>query len=199
MEDVSKNEGRTVLFVSHNMGAISQLCNKGIVLEKGAISINNTIENAIKKYLNLIDSITLHYENSYQGKDIFISKINLYNSSNSPTGQFKHNEEILIDVEIKNFTNAKCNLLIIFQDYLKRKIFSCEVLASKKNYRLKIERNMFVRGSYSLNSILYTPGIAQFDNVEECCNFAIVDSGSEFSHLDTFDYGVVFGKFAWVD
>ncbi|TWP31201.1 ABC transporter ATP-binding protein [Apibacter muscae] len=37
MGDVSKGEGRTVLFVSHNMAAVKQLCNKGIVLEKGSV------------------------------------------------------------------------------------------------------------------------------------------------------------------
>src|SRR6201992_3805558 len=43
MGDVSKGEGRTVLFVSHNMGSINVLCNKGILLENGSLtSVNKT-------------------------------------------------------------------------------------------------------------------------------------------------------------
>lgn len=38
MQDVSKGEGRTVLFVSHNMGSMQQLCTKGILLDNGCIS-----------------------------------------------------------------------------------------------------------------------------------------------------------------
>lgn len=52
MQDVSKGEGRTVLFVSHNMAAVRSLCDKGIVLENGSIVYqSNTSEEAITHYL----------------------------------------------------------------------------------------------------------------------------------------------------
>lgn len=51
MQDVSRNEGRTVLFVSHNMAAVKNLCNNGIVLQNGSISYSSTIENSISFYL----------------------------------------------------------------------------------------------------------------------------------------------------
>jgi lipopolysaccharide transport system ATP-binding protein len=49
MGEVAK-EGRTVLFVSHNMGSIRQLCEKGIFLEKGAIAFMGDIEDTITAY-----------------------------------------------------------------------------------------------------------------------------------------------------
>lgn len=52
MQDVSRGEGRTVLFVSHNMASIRGLCHTGIVLEKGMIKYNGAIENAVDFYLN---------------------------------------------------------------------------------------------------------------------------------------------------
>lgn len=50
MQDVSKNQGRTVLFVSHNMGAVKSLCNKGIVLKNGTIDFTGTIEESVEYY-----------------------------------------------------------------------------------------------------------------------------------------------------
>jgi lipopolysaccharide transport system ATP-binding protein len=50
MQDVSTKEGRTVLFVSHSMGAISHLCGKGIVLNNGQIFLYGTAEQAIDAY-----------------------------------------------------------------------------------------------------------------------------------------------------
>jgi lipopolysaccharide transport system ATP-binding protein len=50
MGSVSKGEGRTVLFVSHNMASIQNLCTRGIVLEKGEISFVGSTQNAINKY-----------------------------------------------------------------------------------------------------------------------------------------------------
>ena len=51
MQDVSKGEGRTVLFVSHNMAAVRSLCNKGILLENGTIKFRGNIEETIDKYI----------------------------------------------------------------------------------------------------------------------------------------------------
>lgn len=51
MEDVSNKEGRTVLFVSHNMGAVKQLCNRGILLREGQVVVNDAIDRAIHDYL----------------------------------------------------------------------------------------------------------------------------------------------------
>jgi lipopolysaccharide transport system ATP-binding protein len=52
MQDVSKNEGRTVLFVSHNMQAIQDLCNKGILLNKGELVAEGPINRIIETYVN---------------------------------------------------------------------------------------------------------------------------------------------------
>jgi lipopolysaccharide transport system ATP-binding protein len=52
MNDVAKGEGRTVLFVSHNMAAVKSLCNKGILLENGGIKENNLIKETLEVYNN---------------------------------------------------------------------------------------------------------------------------------------------------
>jgi len=51
IRDVSSNEGRTVLFVSHNMAAVKRLCNKSIVLKDGEISFSGQVEEGIEFYL----------------------------------------------------------------------------------------------------------------------------------------------------
>ena len=52
MNDVSKGEGRTVLFVSHNMAAVKSLCNSGIVLKNGCMFYQGDSDNAVAKYLS---------------------------------------------------------------------------------------------------------------------------------------------------
>jgi lipopolysaccharide transport system ATP-binding protein len=52
MEEVSSSEGRTILFVSHNMSAIQKLCNKGILLNKGSMQASGDIETITTIYLN---------------------------------------------------------------------------------------------------------------------------------------------------
>jgi lipopolysaccharide transport system ATP-binding protein len=56
MQDVSKGDGRTVIFVSHNMNAIESLCNKAILLNKGEIEANSDdVRGVIKQYYSNSD------------------------------------------------------------------------------------------------------------------------------------------------
>ena len=52
MSDVSKGEGRTVLYVSHNMNTIRQLCNRCIVLDHGKLIFDGDVEEAINIYMS---------------------------------------------------------------------------------------------------------------------------------------------------
>lgn len=51
MQDVSKGEGRTVLFVSHNMASVRQLCHTGILLDKGSVAMMGAMGDVIDKYV----------------------------------------------------------------------------------------------------------------------------------------------------
>jgi lipopolysaccharide transport system ATP-binding protein len=52
MKNISHQEGRTVLFVSHNLNSVAQLCNRGMVLENGGLLFNGTVSDAINTYID---------------------------------------------------------------------------------------------------------------------------------------------------
>jgi lipopolysaccharide transport system ATP-binding protein len=58
MNEITKEEGRTILFVSHNMGSVKQLCNKTILLSNGKIIDFGETENITEKYLSLSKETT---------------------------------------------------------------------------------------------------------------------------------------------
>ncbi|HAP22262.1 MAG TPA: ABC transporter ATP-binding protein [Lachnospiraceae bacterium] len=53
MNEVSKNQGKTILYVSHNMSTIRRLCNRCIVLEKGNLTFDGNVEDAIQQYMKI--------------------------------------------------------------------------------------------------------------------------------------------------
>lgn len=78
MEDVSRNSNRTVLFVSHNMAAIQNLCDKVIYLEKGKVKAIGKTDDVIKEYLkasqeNMQLDLSLRADRSGNGKIRFQS------------------------------------------------------------------------------------------------------------------------------
>jgi len=63
MSDVSKNQGKTVLFVSHNIYAVSEICNIGIMLENGILAYKG----------NIADTLTKYIANKHGGTEVYVT------------------------------------------------------------------------------------------------------------------------------
>jgi lipopolysaccharide transport system ATP-binding protein len=84
MGDVSQ-EGRTVLFVSHNMSAIQRLCNSAILLDQGKLNATGTPQVVTEKYLQETTSTKMRWDKpSEDDKDVFIKSVSLANHSLEP-------------------------------------------------------------------------------------------------------------------
>jgi len=102
MGDISKKEGRTVLFVSHNMGAVRQLCGNCISLNEGKIiEIGNT-EKVVANYLSKINKYSDTSERVFkidEKKDFQVVSVRLRNNKNEIVSEFECDEEIKIEFE----------------------------------------------------------------------------------------------------
>jgi lipopolysaccharide transport system ATP-binding protein len=199
MDEVSKKDGRTILFVSHNVAAISQLCTTGILLLNGKIKKRGNISEVIDSYMEHKNDLVA-FEDRKLNKNVYLKSICLENCENDEVFEFKHDESIQVDLVFAGLEVNKnqYKALITILDSMKRKVFSAETNITSDHLKLQINKNFLTRGRYSITSIVYIPGIAQYDVVEDICEFSVIDSGSEFAHLETFDYGVVFGNHQWI-
>src|SRR5574344_1779308 len=93
MQDVSRGEGRSVLFVSHNMDSILNLCKNGILLENGEVKYVSKINNVVAEYLNSSNK-NYEYTCSNSKKAIYISKVSFEGSNENKKGIFKFDEHI---------------------------------------------------------------------------------------------------------
>ena len=102
MEDISKNEGRTILFVSHNMQAIKAICQKGIYLKNGLIEYINTSNNVIDFYLgdNRINKETGGYSNLKGNEAVYVKYAICENINGEEKYMFSADEDILIKFAI---------------------------------------------------------------------------------------------------
>lgn len=81
MRDAAQKEGRTVLYVSHNMNTIRQLCDRCIVLDKGKVVFEGDCESGIAIYMNstfnpsLFRSFTKEYHTHLGDKSIYINSL----------------------------------------------------------------------------------------------------------------------------
>ncbi len=203
MEDVSKNEGRTVLFVSHNMGVVSKLCNKGILLNKGKIEIDGEIDHIIQNYVNFNNLTTEGYyydQTKANGKSNFIKTVVLKNSENHTKSDFTFNEKVRIDF-VLNIDEEIPNLQIGIgiQDKLQNRVSTILKSITYFNKNDKNEIHGFVDlpasviapNYYSLVVAIWAKDLVINDIQENICPFRIHDNGSDFALYEGYDYGSV--------
>ncbi|ANV84727.1 polysaccharide/polyol phosphate ABC transporter ATP-binding protein [Picosynechococcus sp. PCC 7003] len=116
MENVGK-EGRTVLFVSHNMGAIKSLCDRSIVLRNGKIIYSGNISEGINQYNSVRDSTISNYykrkESHIKATKPYFKEIKVFQNENNDE-HFKMHLPIYIycEFEPREFTDFVVTVVV---------------------------------------------------------------------------------------
>jgi len=210
MEDVSKNEGRTVLFVSHNMGIVNQLCNKGILLNKGGILVNDSIRKCVNEYMELTNG--LNSSNLYSASEhMTIKKTNFvkefFTSKNGQINQDFGFEES-VELNFKFVINEKVSGLL-FGIGLSDKNFNrvATIVESINSFR-KSEDGIYLGkailpsciiapNSYSFVVGLWIKNGQAYDIVENICPIKIHDTNSSMIDFEGADYGSIVLNYSW--
>lgn len=202
MDEVSRSEGRTVLFVSHNMGAVQNLCASSILLSDGKLIKKETTENVIKEYLNKQVTGSIYRGLVSPKKKIYFKEISLRNGDGGLRDEFFHDEDIFVHFDLGyniNKSGHDYNIFCIVLDHLKSRVFSCESrIVTGERVILRINRNFLTRGYYSLYTFINKPQTEQLDVAEDVCAFSVIDNGSPFNIHGSYDYGRVFADAEWI-
>ena len=157
MGDVSKGEGRTVLFVSHNLGAVASLCQKGILLNQGRLEYYGEIQSVLSKYalMNINKSISIENIefNGPLSSDILVKQI-LINNKNPFDFSVHISPQEEIKFNIKLFSKCINPIRIIFSIFKEGvRIFSLH----------DVEKHEYINGEFNsffkLPSSIIRPGL----------------------------------------
>jgi lipopolysaccharide transport system ATP-binding protein len=116
MSDVSQKEGRTVLFVSHNMASISSLCNRSILIDQGMISLDGKTSDVVLSYYTQGGSNFAHFEASNGEKEIGNSNAVLIsasakNSKSKIAHEIMINESFSVEMQFRIINNNRLKYL----------------------------------------------------------------------------------------
>jgi len=130
LSDVSSKQGRTVLFVSHQMNFISQLCSSCVIMDNGRVAFEGLTDEAIPRYLELGtgDAAELEYRND-TSKPISITRFSLVLPDGSRTSQYKIGQNIIakIEYEVNEPIRAAYVAFHVFGPQEQYLIDSCDV------------------------------------------------------------------------
>lgn len=190
MNELSSGQGRTVLFVSHNMAQIKALCNKGIVLEKGSVvRQDNNIDKSIEYYMginNSNDKITKYEWTDFSNKgNAYFSPLELKilnNENNVFTTpiDYKENFKFLIRFKVEEKTNFDFSLKISKGIEPVMQFFKNESYGVGIHEEIfDVPKRMFYPGKYYLNlaasNLTEKKWIIDSSRMDICFPFTIVE------------------------
>ncbi|MES2239796.1 MAG: ABC transporter ATP-binding protein [Bacteroidota bacterium] len=178
MQDISKGQGRTVLFVSHNMAAVKSLCTRGIVLEHGKVVFNGDIDETVDYYLNN----DLNFENSKFFQNLNYEKVNGIKSVKILGDQqfLKHNESIKIEINLNNDIKS-VNVGIALLNSDKAKVFTTvhHVNFEVDKLSCEIPAGLLLRGTFSLDVAVFKDSVV-FEYLNDICLFQVEDLVNDY-------------------
>lgn len=198
MQDISHGRGRTVLFVSHNMDSMLNLCKNGILLENGRIKYKGDIKSTVAEYLgggNTDCRFVQHNPTS----PFFISSVSFCGSQENIVGLFAFNEDIKFNVELqkrKDFIiDKKAVMSVIIMTINRTRICNYEMpIGDMKEEKLTIQFNYrngtLLPNRYLIRVVLHIPNI-QFYDRQDTCMFKVSDTGTEFLKYNGADNGLI--------
>lgn len=210
MEDVSKNEGRTVLFVSHNMGTILQLCNKALLMSNGSLVMEDSPDNVINLYFNSNMGNSFHHKNDSSignDKDIYFEHVKTVDENGLTTTFFAHSQNIKINFSVVvNKLNPIYNIGIVLLTRDKKRVFtvnkSLKELGLEKEgifvFNFSIPGGLIAPSDYSFICALNTKtGLVTYDWLEDICAIKIYDDGTDLAFAEGLDYGCIIISGEW--
>lgn len=185
MDDASKQEGKTVLFVSHNMNLIRQLCSRCIVLDKGRVIFDGNVDEAISYYIEKADAEYKKYidltrlKHSDGTKTVELQSVEVLNKD---IRAIDKNEPLLLKIGmLSHLEKDDIRLRCIFHgvdDSNAGMSISEQPMKLKEGENFiiaKLDLNVLAPGGYYIDILLYTVGDGggqeRIDIVDRACYF----------------------------
>jgi lipopolysaccharide transport system ATP-binding protein len=211
MNDVSRHEGRTVLFVSHHMPAIENLCDRAIWLEAGQVTLQGSTSDVIAAYqrqsLAKIRSRHLQPERPAWAKP-WVTEVRTLKEDGSECSGFALGEDIVVEVHFSGDGILRRPVLGVVVTHATRgEVGGVNTRMSAYNlpaadyssgiYRCRLRRPPFLQGDYSVD-VWLGDGLADVDTVPGAVNFTIQERDIYNSGVVPFKHlGVIFLDSTW--
>lgn len=191
MHDVAKGEGRTVLFVSHNMGAVRSLCTRGIVLDNGRLFYQGTVNEAVDVYINQCSTIvtnTIVERINSKIDYIDIHKI-VFNGTESSDSIVYGNQKT-IELRIDGFTKKPVDVAVkvIFKTLSGTPIMCyaegrCTGVLEHLEGDFSYVRNIclpkyMAQGDYMIDIVMHKPSLLDYFYAKDCAVVHVQHSDS---------------------
>jgi lipopolysaccharide transport system ATP-binding protein len=187
MKDVSKNDDRTVLFVSHNLASLQSLCNVGILLSQGRLIEQNGINETVSKYLSQLKNNKVVIDGLNEklaGEKVRLVDIKFKNEQHD----YYLTEEITLEIHFTVLEELVMSHSISVFNQMDEYLLACPSLTDQKFYQQKhapgdyittytLPSGLFNDLEYSITYLLVTTNNRIVIQIDKALFFKIHDDG----------------------
>lgn len=202
MKDVSMQGGRTVLFVSHNMDSMLNLCNKGTILENGRVIFESGIREAVAEYLSSGKS-DVHFIQTNPNNKVYIKEVRFEGTENQQKGSFSFAENVSFKITFakqENFLFERKTVASIYIQTMNQTKICCHELKLEQLERqeevaftLTYPAEELLPNTYMIHVDIHLPNVCFYDR-QDTCSFNIYDNGTDFLKYNGRNMGFVMLK-----
>ena len=202
MQDISQGGGRTVLFVSHNMDSMLNLCQNGLLLENGKIKYSGDIKSTVAKYLSSGNNDVSFVQTSPRSP-LYIASVHLTGSQANISGLFSFNENITFSISLvkkKDYTIDRNTVMsIILMTANRTRICNYEmpigdVKGENITFDFQYKGKLLMPNQYLIRVVIHIPNLQFIDRQDTCMFKVVADVDSEFLKYNGTDNGVIVYK-----
>ncbi|NGM63435.1 ATP-binding cassette domain-containing protein [Sphingobacterium sp. SGG-5] len=201
MGDVSKGEGRTVLFVSHNMAAVKTLCNQGVLMRNGTIASQGNIQKVLDRYVSSDSkSINVFTYIEDKAKEVQIIGVRMVSKDGVVNKEFAHDEQIKFEIKIlcrkyQNQMRVNVAILDCYDNVLFINRFNLK--EGLNEFIATLNGSVLIAGVYKLSVAVDVPNIGLFDFIDGGVRFEIVDTGDQIRINGDTNNGIIVSPLIW--
>ncbi|WKL45977.1 ABC transporter ATP-binding protein [Flavobacterium pectinovorum] len=208
MQDISKQGGRTVLFVSHNMAAVKSLCTRGIVLEYGKVVLDDDINTAVSYYLGGADSERSNSKkfDCFDSEIFHLKEIGLQNVGKNFDEPLLENQkiELVTELFLKSDEAERYHVTYHLYNDMGESLFSfsnnnsTEILKKGRNIlTCTFPENFFQSGNFSLTIFIVEDKRHSIFKESDIIHFTVVDGERELGVYMGREPGYIKPSFNW--
>lgn len=205
--DVAR-EGRTVLFVSHNIGAISNLCDRCLLIEAGSLKVDGTPDEVIRAYLGKGFHEASVRAIQVPESDAYFNELAMYDFENNLCTRFDVRQPItvLMKLTLERRIEGMEVGISVHDDWGVRVFYSSNTrddpgtsveAAGNHMIAAQIPGRLLPPGRYYISATLHRPNMQSYDQREQVLTFDIEETGSGLHQYLGADLGYVLVDLKW--
>jgi lipopolysaccharide transport system ATP-binding protein len=198
MQSVARQEGRTILFVSHNTSAVQNLCSRALLLHQGKLLFDGGVADGLQRYLTAdtaSSGLSIHHQTAAEGGPVRCLALTVNGQPEDQLSLVDTLAPLIVEMLLETSANARVSLEVFLSDRFGNRIafaapgndeslaYVHDINAGRHRLRARIFLPQLLRGIYELEFILVNPFVCKYLRFPSAVKLSVDSTGTTWGRI----------------